>query len=383
MHAAAIILATLSLDGAATAPRIFRLDAGDATPISGERTDAAGTKVRSFTKAILRAGAKVRNTKGEQVVISSELLDAISASYAAMTKAGIKVPIQAGHNTDADKTRGFVTGLFRNGDALYMSCDLIGADGIALASRSDVSVYVEPSHERDGTVYPNALTHVACTPVPQVTGLGEFTPLAASLAASVFSTAPEKDDPAMWKILAAILALDVSKLDDTTGPAAVEAKVRELHTNAAAIAASLTAEKKKVETLELSVGTLTAQVNKGAPQIDAGILDEYANLHEAKLTTLVEKRIITPAQKDKLAKLFCGEKGKRPALCLSKTAAEHAGLTDAVAASVISILSEGQAGSGGNGRSQTGNQGAPPAGEGDLSAEDRKSVNDLISSYVR
>lgn len=355
--------------------RILQLDGTGMTPVSGVRIDANGKPVREYTKDILRVGAVVRNTIGQRVTFTEELVNSILDTFQKMSAKGIRVPIQAGHNFDPELTRGYVLSLWRDGEFLRSRVEMIGEDGIALTSTQDVSVYVDEKHERDGTVFPNALLHVACTPVPQVTGLGKFAPIAASLSDRVFSTA--KDGPTMdWKKIAALVGIDPTKYTDETGPAAVETAVSTLATEKRAIAASLEASKSEVGNLQLSVGRLSGN----APTVDQGVLNDLAEVTDSRLSGLVEGGHITPAQKDKFSRLFCGEKDKRPALCLSTSHATHAGLAGAIAASVIGILAEGKGKKLGE---KTPAQGTPSAGdETGLSAADRKELNAELKQYA-
>ncbi len=359
--------------------RIYRVACGgEAIRASMPKVDANGQPVQAYTKAILRAGATVRNVRGDQVTIQTGTLDAIAATFGKMIAAGIKVPVQAGHNFEPDKTRGWVTDVWREGDLLQARLEMIGDDGIALASRSDVSVYVDPSHERDGTVYTDALLHVACTPIPQVTGLGEFK-IAASLEPFVFSTdQPAKDTTMNWKDLALILGIDPAKFDDTTGPAEVTKVAKAIVAEKTAIAASLAKANETVGTLQLSVTRLQA----GETNVEPAILDELADLTTQQLDGLVSRRAITPAQKDKFAELFAGKSGARPVLCLSATAAKARGLPNSIAKSVIEILSLGAGSSVGG--SKTGSQ-TPPAGNGSgdgdtLDADERKAFQDSVAA---
>ena len=98
--------------------RILQLDNSDATAVGAQRTDANGKPVRSYVKSIMRAGAVVKNVAGQAVTISGEFLDSIAASFSRMKAAGIKVPIQLGHNDSSENTRGYVTEVWRDGDEL-------------------------------------------------------------------------------------------------------------------------------------------------------------------------------------------------------------------------------------------------------------------------
>lgn len=177
----------------------------------------------------------------------------------------------------------------------------------------------------------------------------------------------------MWKNLAPTLGLDVSKFDDTTGPTAVEAATKTLVAERNAAAQSLNEANTRNAALQLSV-------SKGAPQVGDDILDEHADIVGAKLDGLVTSGIVTPDQKTKLSALFTGEKGKRPAICLSRASATHAGLSAPIALSVIDILATGK-GKQINGKSKTGDQGVPGA-DGDLTDADRKAFREGVNGLA-
>ncbi len=290
------------------------LGVSDANPIGSLRTDANGQPVRIYSKKILPAG-KVYNG-GKAWEFSTADLDKIVATFHKMQADGISVPVQAGHNEDPDKTRGKVLDVWRDGNALYASVEMIGEDGIKLASVSDTSVYIEFKHERGGTVYENALVHLACTPVPAVPGLGNFEPLAAS----VYRPQEGKTNMDALKTIATLLGIGGDNMDESSLMEAVKKAICEMQ---AAVEASKTKADEKP--------AMSASV-------DSSVLDEYASLYDLKLSNLVEHGKISPDQKAKLSALFCGTSGKRSAVCLSATAAKAAGLDQAVALSVIDIL---------------------------------------------
>ena len=352
--------------------QILQLSAPAAMAISAEGKDAHGNPVRSYTKIILRAGVTVRNTGGNQVTITGDMLDQIAKTYGEMKTGGIKVPIQLGHTDESDKTRGYVTDVWRDGNDLWAKTEMVGADGIMLASRSEVSVYVEPEREINGTKYRMALVHLACVPDPQVPGLGAFLPIAASLKGQVFTVPTQGKQPMSWKPLALILSLDVSKLNDETGPGAVEAATK------SAVDAR-NAANAELSTIRTAHDALKLSASKGAPAVDQDILDEHADIIGGKLDGLVSSGIVNPAQKDKLSKLFTGEKGKRPALCLSRAHATHAGLAEPIALSVISILAEGKGRKTGE---KTGAQGSPSTGD-ELTADELKAFTEAVGAAAR
>jgi len=322
-------------------------DKGAMSPSAAIRTDANAQPVRAYVKTILRLG-KVYASTGE-FVITPAYLDQVVKTFAAMKAAGVKVPVQVGHNMDADQTRGYVTDVFREGDRLVASVEMIGADALALASRSEVSVYIDPEYAVDGNTYTDALVHLACVPDPAVKKLGPFVPLAASLggkAKQVLVFSATRSSTMDWRELATIMGLDMTGLDDTTGPARVKAALTDMTCSAAkasqaaaalsASKAETTAAKTEAETVKSELVSLKA--SRGLPTIDQDDLEERADTVASEIGSLVASGQINAAQKIALDKLILGEKGKRPVLALSRKAATHAGLEAPIARQVIDIL---------------------------------------------
>jgi hypothetical protein len=100
----------------------------------------------------------------------------------------------------------------------------------------------------------------------------------------------------------------------------------------------------KVATLSRELETVKASLTEAAkakaPDVDVDALEEAADSVKTKLGLLVDKARITPAVHTKLSALFLGAEGRRPAICLSRKAATHAGLAAPLAKQVIEALEE-------------------------------------------
>lgn len=152
-----------------------------AKPAGSLGLDAAGQPTRQFIKEICRVGTFT--VDGRKATITADDLDRYVSAFARMKSAGCKVPVPSGHTFSADKNRGWVQDIYREGDVLVGRLELVGEDAIAMAGRNDVSVYIESDFkDGDGTAYGEAITHVALTPHPVVNKLGPFVKLAASRA---------------------------------------------------------------------------------------------------------------------------------------------------------------------------------------------------------
>ena len=307
--------------------------------IGAETKDANGIPVRKYIKQGLRTGRVFSSTGAFDV--TPAFLDKVVTTFQAMRAKGIKVPVQAGHNMDPEKTRGYVEDVYRDGDRLMFSVSMIGADSIALASRSEVSVFIESEFSVDGTTYTDALIHLACVPDPAVPNLGGFVRIAASRGQEPQQTPvyTARSTIMDWKDLAKILGLDVSGLDDTTGPERVKAALAELvseKNKTVEMQASLTAAQSEATAAKSELATLKA--SRGTPEIDADVLEESAANVASQIDGLHVAGKINAAQKTALSDLLVGKEGNRPKLCLSRKAATHAGLPARIADGVLAVF---------------------------------------------
>lgn len=149
--------------------------------LAGSTTDANGSPVKTYVKDLIRVGDWVMPSTGDEFSVTAADLDNWVAQFDRMNANGVKVHVPSGHTNEADANRGYVVGMFREGDTLYGRIELIGADAIAMASRTEVSIYVPPSlKDGKGNVYTSPIEHVALTPIPVVSGQDQFRPIAAS-----------------------------------------------------------------------------------------------------------------------------------------------------------------------------------------------------------
>lgn len=307
--------------------------------IGAETKDANGQPVRKYIKQGLRTGRVFSSTGAFDV--TPAFLDKVVTTFQAMRAKGIKVPVQAGHNMDADKTRGYVEDVYRDGDRLMFSVSMIGPDAIALASRSEVSVFIESEFSVDGNTYTDALIHLACVPDPAVPNLGGFVRIAASRGQEPQQTPvfTARRTDMTWQELAKILGIDVSGLDDTTGPERVKAALSDLvasRKSETEMQASLTAAKAEADAVKSELATLKA--SRGAPEIDPDVLEDMATNVAAQIDGLHIAGKINAAQKTALTALLVGKEGDRPKLCLSRKAATHAGLPARLADGVLAVF---------------------------------------------
>jgi len=152
--------------------------------------DRAGQPTRRFRKELIRVGNYVKPDAGLEFSVGPEALDHWAQTFALMLSNGVDVTVPVGHTGDAEANRGYVRDIYREGDSLFGILELVGEDAIALAGRTDVSIYSPPEYtDGKGNHYVRPITHVALTTSPVVSGLRGFEALAASL------TAGQTSDP--------------------------------------------------------------------------------------------------------------------------------------------------------------------------------------------
>jgi len=267
-----------------------RVDKG-MTPI-GSKTTRQGQPVQSFTKEIIRRGRFIKASADQEFEVTSELLDNWVKQFSRMKENGVKVTIPNMHHNegDANQNQGYVTNVFREGDSLFMTCDLIGENAIAAASRSDVSIKsIEKFTDGEGNEYDRPLVHVAMVTDPVVPGLSDFVPIAASM----------KGKKMDWKKIAAALSLDVETLTDETAEEAIIASITER------------GEKSKKEVEEANTAKEAAV--KAKAEVEASLRGKDPDPQVVKLSRknishelndLVAGAKLTPAARDKFASAF-------------------------------------------------------------------------------
>lgn len=149
--------------------------------LAGSRTDANGSPVKSYVKDLIRVGPWRDPRTGDTFNVTTEDLDRWAGEFSRMKANGVRVPVPEGHTDEASANRGYVEGMFHDGTTLFGNIDLIGEDAIAMASRTEVSIYAPASlTDGQGVKYDNPIAHVALTPVPVISGQGGFVPITAS-----------------------------------------------------------------------------------------------------------------------------------------------------------------------------------------------------------
>ncbi|MEW6250101.1 MAG: hypothetical protein AB1716_05610 [Planctomycetota bacterium] len=156
-------------------------------PLSGPATlKLAGRDIltRRFRKDIIRVGRFVKSGPGGfELQVTPAHLAHWADTFASMKANGVRVSVPPNHESagDAEKNRGWIESMTVEGDALVGVFQIIGEDGLREVARNDCSIFAPAQWtDGEGRTYEWPIRHVALTPDPVITGLGEFVPLAAS-----------------------------------------------------------------------------------------------------------------------------------------------------------------------------------------------------------
>jgi len=259
-----------------------------------------GVPVRRFKKEIARLGKYVQKKKGMSFEITELALNNWVAQFNAMKQNGVKVPIPKGvaHVVDnPEHNHGWVDDIFREGDSLFCSCDIIGEDSIELAMKSDVSLYSPPDYtDGKGNQYQRPITHVALTMYPTIPGLSGFEEVAASLYQEEKAMDPKK--------IAEALGLETSENEVTeemilNGITELNTKVQESQQSVEA------AEAKAAEASKKAEETIAASLEGYKP--DPLLVKTVGENRKMKIETLHQAGKVTTHVRDLLVDAFVGD----------------------------------------------------------------------------
>jgi hypothetical protein len=248
---------------------------------------------KKFRKDIMRVGKFYNHTEsGEEVTydVTPERLQNWVTQFEAMKKAGVKVPVPTGHNSDTAGNNGWVDKLEVDGDRLVAEMS-IADDKKDIVQRADVSIFApEEVVDGEGNVYPGAISHVAMVSEPLVSKLGDFQPIAASRI-PVYSTNSSS------QILAELNSKVIEK-------DAVIAELKKLDNERSKINVEITA---KLELSHKELEGIKAQLQKSQEELVAErqVVPENEKEMKAQLLAIDTERLlkagrIDPKSKNKL-----------------------------------------------------------------------------------
>jgi len=310
--------------------RAVWLFAADTQPAVAVDDSNAPLPRKRFKKDIMRVGVYTHPIEGWTIDVTTERMDRWIANFKAMRKAGIDVEVCVDHDLSAEAVRGYVVDMFREGDTLYATHEMIGEKGIELAQTvRNVSFCLDTDyHDSEGRAYGEAITHCAIVQQPVIPRQGEFEPLAASKKTNAglpyivlhYDRTDNKGtaimDNAMTDELLEVIRELLGSGDDLTKENALS-RLKERFTAAAAEKEQLT---KQIADLQGEIESLKASAAKADADkaVDPDALDVMAEATEAKIESLTEKAKITPKAASMLLSLLVGKPGARQAYMLSR-----------------------------------------------------------------
>jgi len=260
--------------------------------------------VRRYRKDLIRDGDFVHPTDKLKFKITPQLREHWADTFDRMKANGVRVPLPAGHSTNADNNRGWITEMFNEGDRLVGVCEVSGdaKEADRLVASNDVSIFVPQAFEDGaGNRYQRPIVHVALTPHPVITGLGEFVPLAASIYSN-----QEKEPKMNWDKLKTGLGIT----EDVTDDNAVDL-----------VLAHVVSLNETHETALKPLNERIVALEKATPKkrdVDDLLLKLAHENRAGKLDQLVVAARITPAVRDKLVAAFIGDKSTALRLSLEQ-----------------------------------------------------------------
>lgn len=269
-------------------------------------TAANGQPVQRFRKELIRVGSWVHPDTGQDIEVTPERIDHWVAQFARMKADGVKVPVPSDHSNAAKDQRGWVVEMFREGDSLIGLLEVTGQDAILEAARNDVSVQIlDLTQTTAGGLkeYPDAIGHVALTPVPVITGMKGMVAISASrgtVNVPVFRLSTGATNMEALKKVASAMGITVA--EDATEESVL-----------AAILSSIEASKKtseveaaKAKETAAALSLARTELAKHTPaKYDAMTLELSRENRTNKIDALVNAGKITPAVADALKVTWC------------------------------------------------------------------------------
>jgi len=277
---------------------------GNAAVALSAETVEEGHPVRLFRKGLIKIGDWFKSADNLSFTVTNESLQHWARTFKEMVANAVAVPIMLGHTLEADKSRGKLVDVFVDGDELVGVLKMIGRDGIDLAHRTDVSIYSPPSYV-DGkkNTYRWPITHVAVCVDPVITGLSEWSAVAASLspALMLMDAQAKRSDEMDWSKIKAALGI-TEDMADKNAEALILSHVEKL-----------AVDKKKVDD-----DMAALKLSHAGRTVDPLLVTLGAENRTARLNALVAGAKITKAVRDGLEGIFIGKDGAALSLTLSR-----------------------------------------------------------------
>jgi len=289
---------------------------------------------KKYIKDAIHVGHYKHPNGSFDVEIDTARMDRWIDTFWKMQGNGVKVPVFADHNDDtaserqspSERTRGYVTDMFRKDDTLYYVQEFGSKESETMATTVDqVSINVDPEFvDGEDRKYGEAITHIAITPKPVVPGQSSFIPMS-------LIRVEEEEQKEMDEVLTKLKeAFGIES--DLTEENVVEVLTGEHSKLTAKIAEMTTAR----DTIQASLDAERDQKPKDVT-IEPEVLDVLSEATDAKLDNLVSMSRITPAVRDKFKAIIADEKVQP--FMLSRTVS---GTPKSVVSQILDVLKDNE-----------------------------------------
>lgn len=344
------------------------------------------TDGEEFTKDFIRAGVWVLDTPNgrKKFPVTADRIKNWEKTYKLMRERGVTVPLTVDHVEvrdpqtgelvkrklkpgQADAQRGFVTGLFANGE--LGECRVRPADEESqklLKRCPEVSLELTQDFiDGHGNYYPEGITAITLTPKPVIPGQRlRWEKIAASReipdvdanavvclsAEPLTATDPATAIPASESHMDLALLRKLLGLPETATEDDIKVKLSRVVTDKMVLVTPADAAKitehatqgDRIIALSREKETLAQELAKkaGMPEVDEDAADMARRGYKARIDALGVKA--TPAQKTLLSKVICGEESASPnVVMLSRKAAKHVGLPAPLADTILEVFEAG------------------------------------------
>jgi hypothetical protein len=307
-------------------------------PIGGVETlTLAGVQVptQRFKKDVIYIGEFVKVNDGLKFTVTPRALANWVLQFQRMKANGVKVALPDTHENvgNTKHNMGWVDDVWIEKDVLWMSCTIIGKDALEAARKADVSVHSPKTLvDGKGNVYDRPIDHIAFCTDPVVPGLGDFVPLAASLAIRLQGESNMDPILDLWQTIGSAMGLDKAAMTDvaTASKMVLEAldgllaKVNEgatadpTATGTATVPASGAPAGAPAGTVRKETVIRDMAASQGDDKPNPMVVKTLAENRELKISGLVNAGKISPATAEKLGARFIGKDKAAVALALSQ-----------------------------------------------------------------
>lgn len=304
--------------------------------------DKDGVPIRLYRKEMIKKGEYIHPKTKKVINVTDELMDEWIENFGKMQENGVRIPIPVDHSFDAEKSKGQLIDMFRDGDSLYGIHELAGDDIPNLLARCpETSIYCDESFvDGKGNKYGRSILHNSIVQMPVVpgqTGFEQVSAFAASHNAEVFVTGEIIGDDNVDELINSLKnLLGLDELDKDTAIEAIQQRISQSDE-----------AKAKTEDLEKQVEELKNKLEQAKkeekPKIASETLEVVADAAQMELDSYVNNGDITTAVAASIRGMFIGAEGERNAMMLSMLPTGEDGRKKTMLSQVLPLFKQNKA----------------------------------------